>query len=215
LGPGAIYVRRNTGEEESARLHGAAEGTGSLTSGSPTVSSVATTSGAFEVGQTIAGNGIPAGTTITAVTPGSITLSANAIANGTGVTLESYSECTEPQKACTIPVVGSAALAGGAGITNPAQFWAASDDGSHLLYSLGGHPNRTLHLFDVENETTDQIAGQSPGVSATSEDLSRIYLVSREDHDGTVRRRPARTISTSTTTPPTPTRSSGRSAMTM
>jgi hypothetical protein len=59
--------------------------TGTVTSGSPTVTM--TTTAGLVVGQPVSGTGIPAGTTITAITPGvSITLSQNATAAGTSVT---------------------------------------------------------------------------------------------------------------------------------
>lgn len=88
-------------------------------------------------------------------------------------------ECTESAKACTIYIAGS----GG----DPAVFWAASADGSKVLYSTGNHPNWALHVYDVDTESSVQIAGQSLGVAATSDDLSHIYLVSRDDlADGAV-----------------------------
>jgi hypothetical protein len=58
-------------------------GTTSLTAGSPTVTSVSTSEGAFEVGMPISGPGIPANTTIAAVDTGSLTLSQ--IANQAGL----------------------------------------------------------------------------------------------------------------------------------
>jgi hypothetical protein len=61
-----------------------ATGTGTLTSGSKTVSSLVTTSHYFEVGQTVTSSGghIPPGTTVTAVTSTSLTLSQNATESG-------------------------------------------------------------------------------------------------------------------------------------
>jgi streptogramin lyase len=61
-------------------------GTGTLTSGLTSVTSVATT-GNFTVGSSIFGTGIPAGATITAVSGTTLTLSAAATATATGVTL--------------------------------------------------------------------------------------------------------------------------------
>lgn len=64
-------------------INNGAEGTGTLTSGSKTVSSLVTTKKYFEVGQKItAPAGIAAGTTITAVTATSLTLSNAATATG-------------------------------------------------------------------------------------------------------------------------------------
>lgn len=65
--------------------------TGNTTSGSPTVSSASrdlTALGYSVVGFPIGGSGVPAGATILAVTSTTITLSINATAPGTGVTLD-------------------------------------------------------------------------------------------------------------------------------
>jgi len=61
----------------------AAEGTGNTKEGSETVEGVTTSSGAFAVGQSISGPGIPEGATIFAVGSGTLTLSAAATAEGT------------------------------------------------------------------------------------------------------------------------------------
>jgi NHL repeat len=65
-------------------VSGGATGTGELSSGSTTINSVVTTSKAFEVGQTISGAGIPSGTSIVALGPGTLTLSAPVEAGGSG-----------------------------------------------------------------------------------------------------------------------------------
>ncbi len=62
-----------------------ATGTGDLTNGSSTVSSVVTSTGAFVAGEAVSGIGIPAGTTITTVGAGTLTLSNAASATGTGI----------------------------------------------------------------------------------------------------------------------------------
>jgi hypothetical protein len=59
-----------------------ATGTGSLTSGQKSVTGVTTSIGAFALGQTIAGEGIPVGTTIAKVGDGTLELSAAATASG-------------------------------------------------------------------------------------------------------------------------------------
>jgi hypothetical protein len=70
-------------------VSGGAAGTGTLASGSTSVTSVVTTSKAFVVGQKISGAGIPAGTTIAAVgaNTNTITLSQASIASEAGVAL--------------------------------------------------------------------------------------------------------------------------------
>jgi hypothetical protein len=70
-------------------IPGGAIGTGSVALGSPAVSGVTTTSGAFFVGEPITGTGIPPRTTIAAVANGTITLSqvATATAATTALTV--------------------------------------------------------------------------------------------------------------------------------
>jgi Ferritin-like domain len=58
--------------------------TGNLTLNSPTIASISTSTG-FSIGSPISGTGIPAGTTVTAISATTITMSANATASGTGV----------------------------------------------------------------------------------------------------------------------------------
>lgn len=72
-------------------VNGGATGTGTLANSSTSVTAVATTSKAFAIGQSIAGAGIQAGTTITAVGAGTFTLSkpTTASAAATGVVLTS------------------------------------------------------------------------------------------------------------------------------
>jgi hypothetical protein len=75
--PGSLYLRANPTQPESARLHGAASGTGNLigpaigfgklTKLSTKVTSVAVSEGAFAVGQSVSGTGIAAGATLTEV----------------------------------------------------------------------------------------------------------------------------------------------------
>jgi hypothetical protein len=63
-------------------------GTGTLTSGSKTVTSVVESTGIFVIGDAISGTGIPAGTTIVKAVPsGTLELSAAATASGSGVSL--------------------------------------------------------------------------------------------------------------------------------
>ena len=71
-GHGGLYLRENPTAAESPREGGVAIGSGDLSNGSAEVTNVSAASGAFAVGQRIAGSGfagsgIPFGTTITAV----------------------------------------------------------------------------------------------------------------------------------------------------
>ncbi len=110
-GPGSIYLRINTDKEQSALSHITA--TGKLSEGSstvasltvakgkgnpvkepPSISSLTTSLGQWEAGQTIAGVGIPSGTTIVSCSPScgpaatALTLS-KAPSSGSGVAISS------------------------------------------------------------------------------------------------------------------------------
>ncbi|HEX3733544.1 MAG TPA: hypothetical protein VHU86_00165 [Solirubrobacterales bacterium] len=74
-----------------AGLLSSAEGNGTLVSGSKAVEGLVTEKGAFAVGQVISGTGIAPNTVITSVGAGTLQLSANAIASGTGVALKAAS----------------------------------------------------------------------------------------------------------------------------
>ncbi len=179
---GAIFLRENPTEPQSAQALGHASGRGNLTSGSNEVTGVNTSSGAFAVGQEIISrdsvfiDALPVGTSITAVGPGSLTLSANAEAGVSGALLFASSECTEPDKACTIPV--SQLVPKG----DDAEFQFASTDGSRALFRLNAGSNSgDLYEFDVATRTPTLIAHESAGVVGGSDDASRIYFVSKED----------------------------------
>jgi hypothetical protein len=106
----SLYLREHADQPQSAMLHGGAGGTGKLTSGSASVSSLVaakgagdlssgsavignlkTTVGSFVVGQPVnpvAGK-IPAGTSVVEVGPGTLTLSAPAEATASAVSIVS------------------------------------------------------------------------------------------------------------------------------
>jgi len=88
---GLLSFATGTGDLSAAtgtgNLLGPATGRGKLTSGSPVVEEVTTTTGAFAAGREITGPGIPSGTTITAIGAGTLELSANANANASAVAL--------------------------------------------------------------------------------------------------------------------------------
>jgi hypothetical protein len=179
LSQGRIYMRKNPTAPQSALAHGEATGAGKRTSGSATVEEVSTASGAFAVGQTVSGEGIPFGTTIEAVGAGTLTLSANATkSSSASATLLATSACTEADKACTSGI--SEIVEEGA---EKSRFWAASPDGSEVLFATGppgSEQNQDLYLLDVDSGMPTLIAHQTRGVVGTSKDLSRIYFVSSE-----------------------------------
>ncbi len=133
----------------------------------------------FAVGQTIEAPGVvPSGTKIIAAEAGKLTLSANALqTTASPIALGSYSACSEPSGACTVPV--SAA---------PAYFWAGSADGSRALYTEGSIESgkATLYEFDLGRYAAEPASASQPiaeeveGVAGASRDLSRVYFVSRE-----------------------------------
>jgi hypothetical protein len=92
-----LYLRTHPDQPGSARLHGAASGTGDLIgpakgtgatiNGSESIGNLTVSSGAFTVGQTITGAGIPAGTMITEVQAKKLKISKKATATALGVAL--------------------------------------------------------------------------------------------------------------------------------
>ncbi len=181
---GVLYLRLNPDQPQSAQALGRADGTGELTAGSNEVTGLDTASGAFAVGQEIISatqsvafvNYLPDGTTITAVGPSSLTLSASSTATESSMRLFAWSECTEPDKACTVPVALS--VPGG----RNALFQFASADGSKALFTVtpasGG---RDLYEYDVLTRTPTLIAHESWGALGGSKDGSRVYFASKED----------------------------------
>ncbi len=134
----------------------------------------------FAVGQTVSGRGIPPNTTITAVGPGSLTLSAAATqASLEPVLLVSWSQCTEPAKACTLPVSDTIT-------SGKAEFWAANPAGSKVLFTgraaqsgLGASPGEgNLYKYNVDAASGALIAPQTLGLLGASTDLSYVYFVS-------------------------------------
>ncbi len=163
---GPLYVRLNPSAPPSAQEFGSAVGSGTVKAGSKIVSALSTASGAFVVGQRIAGKGIPAGTTITAVGASSLTLSLAGTQEHVGTSLGAWSTCTEKaEKACTVPISE-------AGST---RFWGADPAGNTAVFTAGGG----LFEFDVDDETSTTIAATGvQGVMGMSNDASRIYFVS-------------------------------------
>jgi hypothetical protein len=79
---GATGIGTLTSGSTSVSSLVAATGIGTVTSGSVTVTSVTVSVGVFLVGQPVSGYGIPAGTTVTAVSGSTLTLSKAAVASG-------------------------------------------------------------------------------------------------------------------------------------
>ena len=81
-------------------------------------------------------------------------------------------ECTEAEKACTIAVSGTVS-------PEPAEYWAAADDGSKAIFEIAKGPLKdNLYEFDVEARKARLIAGGVLGPMGVSEDASRIYFAS-------------------------------------
>jgi hypothetical protein len=84
-------------------------------------------------------------------------------------------KCSEAAKACTYPVSGPVS-------TGNAQFWAASPNGSEALFTIvSGAQTGNLYRFDFASKTSTLIAGEVAGLLGASKDLSRTYLVSKEN----------------------------------
>ncbi|HEU5142893.1 MAG TPA: hypothetical protein VFU04_07035 [Solirubrobacterales bacterium] len=87
-------------------------------------------------------------------------------------------ECTESGKACTVAVSKGSTVP----FFHKAFFWAASPDGSKALYSEGelSSGSADLYLFDLASKTSQKVAQNVRGVAGTSDDLSRVYFISRK-----------------------------------
>jgi hypothetical protein len=84
-------------------------------------------------------------------------------------------KCTEAAKACTQEI-------------SPAKsthFWSADPDGHKVLYSLGGEAESELFEYDVDTGESHLIVKGVAGAPMASEDLSRVYFVSKEVLNGT------------------------------
>lgn len=78
----------------------------------------------------------------------------------------SSGQCTDPERACTLPVsevLGS-------------EFVAAAPNGASALYLAGAE----LFEYDLATGEPNSVAKGVTGVAGASEDLSRIYLISKE-----------------------------------
>jgi hypothetical protein len=64
--------------------------------------------------------------------------------------------------------------------SGPAQFWTASPDGSKAIYSVG----ENLFEYDAVAKKSNLIADGSRGIAGASEDLSKVYFVSKEELGG-------------------------------
>ena len=126
-----------------------ATGSGTLSAGSKTIGSLAPnppegTLGAFAVGQTITAPGIPAGTTITAVLPGSLEISAAATASGS----QSLSAGSQPFE------VGQTVRSNGASAEHreviPPETTITAISGTTLTLSKNATSSRSIRVEAVE-----------------------------------------------------------------
>jgi hypothetical protein len=149
----------------------------------------------FAAGQTITGRGISAGTTITAVEAGKLTLSNNATASGSAVAIEAFSECAEAQAACTMQI--DVPEAGASGAPGGGQFQWADAETTKIFFTdqekfttdstaEAGKPD--LYEYDTEKPAgqrlTDLTANAAEaadvlGVAGVSDDGSYVYFVAR------------------------------------
>lgn len=77
----------------------------------------------------------------------------------------------------TIPV---SAFAEGKSKTIASQFWAASADGSRVIFTSG----EDLWEYDVESGVSNKIAGKVSGLMGVSKDAGHVYFVSEEALSG-------------------------------
>jgi DNA-binding beta-propeller fold protein YncE len=148
-------------------------------------------SGAFAPGQEIAaaGGALPEGTTILAVAeeaPGlyELTLSAKASKGVAGEALNSSSECTEADKACTVRVSKAAEEESGT-VGKGSRYLGAATDGSRAFFLTGSTLfNNPLFEYRAADGEAELIAGEAQGILGASEDGTRLYFLSREEIGG-------------------------------
>jgi hypothetical protein len=105
-----------------------------VTSGSKTISNLSTEAGSFAVGWVISGDGIPAGTTVTAVGANSLTLSNGVTSGGVGIKLTAGSvEVTNVVTDCSAFSVGQ--VLEGNGIADPTTVTAVDIGAGTLTLS--------------------------------------------------------------------------------
>jgi hypothetical protein len=133
-------------------LSAAATASGSsvaLSAVSREVSGVSATTGAFTVGEELSGAGIPAGTTITRVRPGRLTMSAAATASGSGVAF-------------------SAALAAGAGagaVQSALEGLPAVGAGNVTVSGAAGGPFTVEFKGGLAHTEVAQLSGDASGLT--------------------------------------------------
>jgi DNA-binding beta-propeller fold protein YncE len=158
----------------------------------------------FAVGQRITGVGVPAGTTVTAVTEGSLTLSTEANLSETGEQLVGGGGCLVSTDACTVEASASERQAESPASQQPAQYQGASVDGSKVFFTstaeltedaYTGPAGEGANLYQYEpatNTLTDLTAADRTGPGADvqgvvqiSEDGSYLYFVAKGVPTGT------------------------------
>ncbi len=156
-------------------ITGGAAGTGDLSSGSKSVTSVTATTKAFEEGQTITGTGIPPETRIVAVGVGTLTLSEAATASGSGVALTvaegtGNAPANERQR---IVLSGSPTATGGSfSLTLPAGSADASFAVGSNQVTATTNASGTFHVGDATNVRSARGQGNLTAGSETIASLS-------------------------------------------
>jgi hypothetical protein len=160
----------------------ATDGTGLLTNGSTEVKSTTTSAGTFAVGQPIAGPGIPAGTTITAVeaepapkTTQKLTLSANATETTFGSSLSAGPVSTTADIEWNEPAAGLAAKlnalptigAAGGSVAVSGGIGAPGGAGPYRIEFAGALANANLSALVVSSGTTPLSGGAASATIAT------------------------------------------------
>jgi len=157
-------------------VSGGAAGSGDLTAGSTRVVNLATTAKAFEIGQAIEGAGISAGTTVSDLGIGTLTLSKAATATATGVAL------TAPEGAGNVPVNERKEVKlAGEGVPTGGTFtltFAAGElagtlaEGSSQLTETKVGTELTVGSFHVGDTIKGQNGGLPPGTTIAAIDTA-------------------------------------------
>jgi|GEM_PF-566249 len=192
FGDGPIYLRENPAEPESARLHGAASGTGSLIGpatgtgnvviGSTGVAGVVPSSGKFVVGQEISdvSGAIPPATTIVATeetSPGvfKLTLSAKAKKSALGTELTGLGSKTVSALATESGAFAAEQEISGPGIPFGATVVAVNEAEHKLTLSAKATTTLTAAALAATSPCTEAAKACTVAVSVEAESLAETH----------------------------------------
>jgi hypothetical protein len=168
--------------------------TGNTTIGSPSLTNLASTTG-IQAGQTVTGTGIPASTTVLSISGTTVTLSQNASANGSGVSVtftKSYAQDTITLNRADLGLTEISSPIGGNGVLTlqctdgSASAATTTVSATALTTSITGGTTSPLNILLTQfNTLTDLVAyintisGYSASLANTAQGQSPLSILDR------------------------------------